>query len=102
MRGNVLNIQGTYNRCKLTRLVVDEEWEQKVWKDSWEPRVVTAEEDNLRADSSKGRKREDDNAMSKKRRVAQNAWGDASPSQQRSRDTFLYTGNTTERAWNPT
>ena len=34
MRGNMLNIKGTYNRCKLTRLVVDEEWEQKVWRRS--------------------------------------------------------------------
>ena len=98
MRGNVLNIKGTYNRCKLTRLVVDEEWEQKVWKESWEPRVVTTEEDSIRAESGKGRKMEEDNAMSKKRKVAQSAWGNASPSQQKSRNTFLYTGNTQERA----
>ena len=26
MRGNVLNKRGMYNRCKLTRLVVDCEW----------------------------------------------------------------------------
>ena len=30
MRGNVLNKKVLYNRCKLTRLVVDEEWELKV------------------------------------------------------------------------
>ena len=30
MRGNVLNKKGICNRCKLTRLVVDDEWEQKV------------------------------------------------------------------------
>ena len=35
MRGLVLNKKGTYNRCKLTRLVVDSEWEEKVWKESW-------------------------------------------------------------------
>ena len=33
MRGVVLNKKGTYNRCKLTRMVVDTEWEDKVWKD---------------------------------------------------------------------
>ena len=99
MRGNVLNVKGTYNRCKLTRLVVDEEWEQKVWKDSWEPRVVTEEEDVLRADSSKTRKREDDKATSKKRRIEEGAaWGDASPSHQKSRSTFLYTGISEDRA----
>ena len=35
MRGDVLNKKGMYNRCKLTRLVVDQEWENKVWKDAW-------------------------------------------------------------------
>ena len=62
---------------------------------------MTAEDNHIRADNSKGRKIEDDTAMSKKRRIAQNedgvAWGDASPSQQRNRDTFLYTGNTRAR-----
>ena len=27
MRGTVLNKKGMYNRCKLTRLVVDNDWE---------------------------------------------------------------------------
>ena len=36
MRGNVLNSAGVYNRCKLTRLVVDTEWDKKVWNDSWQ------------------------------------------------------------------
>ena len=35
MRGNVLNKKGLYNRCKLSRLVVDQEWKDKVWKESW-------------------------------------------------------------------
>ena len=38
MRGLVLNRKGTFNRCKLTRLVVDTEWEDKVWKESWAQR----------------------------------------------------------------
>ena len=59
MRGNVLNKQGMYNRCKLTRLVVDEEWEQKVWKDSWAPGVVELDEDCIGA-GDKGRKRGSD------------------------------------------
>ena len=32
MRDTVLNKKGLYNRCKLTRLVVDQEWEDKVCK----------------------------------------------------------------------
>ena len=35
IRGNVLNKKGMYNRCKLTRLVVDNEWEEKVRRESW-------------------------------------------------------------------
>ena len=39
MRGNVLNKKGMFNRCKLTRMVVDTEWDQKVWEEAWEPRA---------------------------------------------------------------
>ena len=35
LRGNVLNKKGHYNRCKLTRLVVDRDWDEKVWKEAW-------------------------------------------------------------------
>ena len=35
MRGSVLNKKGMYIRCKLTRLVVDTYWEEKVWQESW-------------------------------------------------------------------
>ena len=42
MRGVVLNKKGTYNRCKLTRLVVDRDWEDQVWKEFWMPRVRNA------------------------------------------------------------
>ena len=38
LRGNVLNKKGTYNRCKLTRMGVDEERDKKVWEEAWEPR----------------------------------------------------------------
>ena len=34
-----------YNRCKLTRLVVDSEWDEKVWKDAWKPRVTEVDEE---------------------------------------------------------
>ena len=36
MCGNVLNKKGVYNRCKLTRLVKDSEWEEQTWRESWE------------------------------------------------------------------
>ena len=37
-RGQVLNSVGVYNRSKLTRLVVDQEWDKVVWEESWEKR----------------------------------------------------------------
>ena len=49
MSGNVLNKKGMFNRCKLTRMVINTEWDQKEWEEAWEPRaeeVVT--EDSLR------------------------------------------------------
>ena len=45
MRGLVLNKKGTYNRCKLIRLVVDTEWEEQVWRESWKPREEPIRED---------------------------------------------------------
>ena len=35
LRHNVLNSFGTFNRCKLSRLVVDSERKAKVWKENW-------------------------------------------------------------------
>ena len=40
MRGSVLNSVGVFNRSKLTRLVVDKDWDKKVWDDSWERRTI--------------------------------------------------------------
>ena len=93
MRGNVLNKQGTYNRCKLTRLVVDEEWEQRVWKESWEPRVVQVDEEGMQADEGKSRRRGDGKVNQKRRKVDSEesvAWGEAAPAAQEGRDNFLY------------
>ena len=38
MRSSVLNSVGVFNQSKLTRLVVDHEWNRKVWEESWELR----------------------------------------------------------------
>ena len=83
MRGNVLNKQGTYNRCKLTRLVVDEEWEQRVWKESWEPRLVKVDEEGIQAEGSKSRRRGEENDNKKRRKMDSEgtiAWGGDSAS----------------------
>ena len=34
-RGNILNRKGEYNRCSLTRLVIDNKWEEDRWDKAW-------------------------------------------------------------------
>ena len=34
-RGNILNRKGEYNRCSLTRLVIDNKWEEDRWDTAW-------------------------------------------------------------------
>ena len=45
MRGKVLNRKGMYNRWKLTRLLLDLDWEKKVWEESWQTRKVAEGEE---------------------------------------------------------
>ena len=101
MRGNVLNKKGLYNRCKLTRLVVDEEWDLKVWQESWQPRgVATVDEECIRAEN-RGKKRGSENVIAKRIKldmaegVAQ--WGEGPQEQEDNRSTFLYEPPTQKR-----
>ena len=60
LRGSVLNVKGVYNRSKLTRLVVDEEWDKKVWAESWTERVENKEistEDGVLSVQNKNKKK---------------------------------------------
>ena len=36
MRGSLLNRRGEFNRCSLTRLGVDQKWEEERWRKSME------------------------------------------------------------------
>ena len=45
MRGLVLNSAGVYNRCKLTHLVIERDWDKKVWNDSWKAKEEARKED---------------------------------------------------------
>ena len=50
MRGNILNKKGMFNRCKLTRMVIDPEWEKEKWEESWEPgQGIEVDEETLKA-----------------------------------------------------
>ena len=49
-RRSVLNKRVEYNRCHLTRMVVDVAWEREKWEEAWEVRddcVEDGEEDSV-------------------------------------------------------
>ena len=39
LRGQVLNSVGVYNRSKLTRLVINKEWDNKVYEENWKKKT---------------------------------------------------------------
>ena len=54
----MLNKKGMYNRCKLTRMVVDQEWENKVWKEAWTSKETVVDEECLEGMRSSKRRGE--------------------------------------------
>ena len=74
VRGNVLNKKGMYNTCKLTRMVVDKDWDKKVWEESWEitSREHHVEEQDLR--ESGKHKRQADNLKKNKKVKLEDGW----------------------------
>ena len=95
MRGTVLNKKGLYNRCKLTRLVVDEEWEEKVWREAWVPRDPQVNDEWLGIQSKT--KRKDKSGGNGKRLKLENddgvAWGEEVTQEYTDRNTFLYSND---------
>ena len=69
---SVLNLKGVYNGSKLLRLVEDEEWDKKVWADSWSERAenqeVSAEDGVLRVQNKNKKKYQDHDKPPAKRR----------------------------------
>ena len=77
MRHNVLNSVGTFNKCKLTRLVIDSDWDSGVWKENW---TKHGQEEVLAEDPRKQRSMEPSDMLpAKKKRKALElndiAWG---------------------------
>ena len=67
MRGNILNKKGMFNRCKLTRMVIDQEWEKEKWEESWEPGLgVEVDEESLKT-SGKTKSRQEGEGSRPKR-----------------------------------
>ena len=52
----MLNKKGMFNRCKLTRMVIDTEWDTKVWEESWEPRLEPNVDEHSLVESNKSKR----------------------------------------------
>ena len=96
-RGNVLNQRGEYNRCNLTRLVLDSKWEEETWKKSWESREEEAAEDEVSLVNSNktGSKGRGSAANSKRRKVEDeegHVWGEPILGEDEARGEFLRSG----------
>ena len=79
LRGNVLNKKGTYNRCKLNRMVIDEEWEKKVWEEAWEQRKEADEVGDTLMETHKFKMKEPEGVSRKKAKLDSeegNVWGE--------------------------
>ena len=110
MRGLVLNKKGTYNWSKLTRLVVDSEWEEQVWREAWKPREEPVREDQewtewegeecLATQLKPKRPRDEDRVAKRARMEPEVAWGEGVKPGVAERDNFLYSQETKEPARN--
>ena len=109
MRGLVLKKKGTYNRCKLTRLVVDSEWEEQVWKESWVTREEPVKEDQesewegeeCLADIPKAKRPRDEQILAKRPKLdPEVAWGEGTQPEVAERRTFLLSQESTKPAKN--
>ena len=105
-RGQVLNSVGVYNRSKLTRLVVDQEWDKVVWEESWEKRSrqdrinlalseegsALIEEKSSMTRRTRKRESEDDQDTSNKRRKCEEqglVWGEQVTPMHKAKTEFL-------------
>ena len=108
MWSSVLNSVGVFNRSKLTKLVVDHEWDKKVWEESREMRnrqdlikkslgqdCMSSIEGALTNKPGQKRSRESDAlaVKSKKRKLDGDegaSWGEELISRELAREEFLY------------
>ena len=93
MRGSVLNRRGEFNRCSLTRLGVDRQWEDDRWTKSWERVKVEVDDSDFCIVESQDVKRPGDDNMKRSRRLKLEAddkvWGEQLDHCQVELDHFL-------------
>ena len=91
MRGNILNKKGMFNRCKLTRMVVDSEWDKEVWEEAWEPRPgEEVDEDMLRTSGKSKSRKGESNTEQKRARRDESIWGEELTGEDEKRRDFLH------------
>ena len=101
MRGNLLNRKGEFNRCSLTRLGVDQKWEDARWKKSWED-IVAKEDDTTiyMLESEKTKRPEEVSGLKGAKRLKMESegsvWGEHVDQVQVERNKFLMS-NASER-----
>ena len=99
MRGNILNRKGEFNRCSLTRLGVDQKWEDERYAKSLE-KVECADDDDETSglvESRKTRREGEDHQLSRrakrmKRECDGVVWGEQVEEHHRLRVQFLESG----------
>ena len=94
LRGNVLNKKGTYNRCKLTRMVLDNEWEQQVWEEAWKEGGEQEEELDRETlcESKKSKRTAAQGNQRKKRKLVDEegkVWGEQLSPEEQEQQEFL-------------
>ena len=96
-----MNKRGMYNRCKLTRLLVDSEWEEMMWKEAWRPRNVTINEECIGEEREKKRKEGGGGKREKPRLDLEEgvAWGEEGSKEEEARRNFLYTTPAQRESW---
>ena len=94
----MLNRKGEYNRCGLTRMVLDDRWEKEKWERAWEVEnnATGGEEvDNLN-ESRKNKNTIQDNLVTRKKRKIENdegiVWGEPVGDEVVKREEFLKSG----------
>jgi hypothetical protein len=95
MRGNILNKKGMFNRCKLTRMVVDTEWDKKVWEEAWATKPE--EEENLEGILGAGKTKSSSDGKRAGKRLKREdegiVWGEQVSEDDRAREDFLKGGS---------
>ena len=95
LRGNVLNKKGTYNRCKLTRMVIDEEWDKKVWEEAWEQRGEEDEIGETLTETTKSKRKESEEGSRKRAKMESDeglVWGEYREDPRVARSSFMTKG----------